>query len=354
MSKYLFILFHILSASTPVYSFDQVVPGRTFDFPKDHGSHPEFETEWWYYTGHLVSENNETFGFQLTFFRVGIHPEEGSRSPRSAWHTHSVHLAHFALTDDKNRKFYHYEKTNRESFDMAGAKNDHLHVWNGSWESRMSGSDILLSVKTEDVDLELGVSSLKPVILQGSEGFSRKGAEPGEASYYYSYTRLNGSGELKVKNQKYNIKAASVWMDREFTSSKLAQATQGWDWFAIQLDSGEDIMVYQLRDKNNNPNEFSSGSYIDQEGNKTHLDHTDFQIKVLSYWKSPKSGIAYPSEWKISVRGSGKELHIKPSIPDQELITQKSTGVNYWEGRCLVYENGKHAGNAYVELVGYK
>jgi predicted secreted hydrolase len=336
---------------SPAYSFDMVVPGKKFSFPHDHGSHSQYETEWWYYTGHLETSAQRKFGFQLTFFRVGIDPGQTSKSE---WHSPSIHLAHFALTDDLNKTFYHFEKTNRESFNIAGAKEGTMHVWNSTWETRMKGSDIHIHVETDSILLDLTVAPQKPLILQGEDGYSKKGREPGEASYYYSYTRLVGDGILKLKDSEHKVTTASVWMDREFTSSKLAQATQGWDWFAIQLENGEDIMVYQLRDKQNNPNQFSSGSYVDPSGNKTHLSSKDFNIKVLTLWKSPESGIQYPAEWEILIPMYNKTLHIKPVIPNQELSTTKSTGVTYWEGRCHVYDDGTFIGNAYVELVGYQ
>lgn len=375
MHKYLlfFLIVFITYGFSPyiyVYAdntktFNKVVPGREFSFPRDHGEHPEFETEWWYYTGHLETNNNEMFGFQLTFFRVSLNKETSSNSK---WHTNSIHLAHFALTDEVNKKFYHFEKTNRESFGLAGSSPDALNIWNGSkkndankWQSFMEGEKIFIDVKEDEIHLKLQVKPKKPLILQGDNGFSKKGADEGEASYYYSYTRLVGDGTLNLNDKDYKIKNASLWMDREFTSSKLAQATEGWDWFAIQLNDNTEIMVYQLRDKKNNPNEFSSGTFVDTNGNKINLNHNDFKIEVLSYWKSKNTNIKYPSEWNIKIPKLNKSLNIKPVLPEQELTTERTTNVSYWEGRAKVYDNSKPSekennqlGNAYVELVGYK
>jgi predicted secreted hydrolase len=354
MNKF-FLLLGVLSLLTPLLikadSFETVVPGKTFTFPRDHGSHPEFETEWWYYTGHLSTVSGTTFGFQLTFFRVGVDP---FRESESNWHVPSLHLAHFAISDDANKRFFHTERLRRGNFNTAGASRDSLKVWNGDWNTRMDGNTLYISAKTEEVELELNLNPQKPVIFQGEDGYSKKGKEKGEASYYYSYTRLEGEGHLKIGTDSHPISKASAWLDREFTSSKLAQATEGWDWFAIQLDSREDIMVYQLRDKEGNPNEFSSGSFITPSGEKTHLADKDFTIEVLSYWKSPQTNIRYPSEWKISLPSKNREYRIKPTFNSQELITEKSTGVTYWEGRSQVFEGTTLVGNAYVELVGYQ
>ena len=334
--------------------FKQVKEGLQLIFPKDHGAHPEYETEWWYYTGHLTLADGRTFGFQLTFFRVGVDPFTISKS---SWQARSLYLAHFALTDDAAGQYRHSEQLRRGAFDDAGAAESGLNVWNGNWSARMNGDRQEISASTPKYALTLALVPTKPLVLQGTKGFSRKAEGMGAASYYYSYTRLAGNGSLTLDGTSYPITSASVWMDREFTSSKLAQGVEGWDWFAVQLNSNEEIMVYQLRAKDGTKSSFSSGMLIAADGTTKALTADEFTIKPLGNWTSDASKITYPATWEVTIPERDYRLTITPTVANQELETPSTTAVTYWEGRATVSgtQHGKAvSGNSYVELVGYK
>lgn len=332
--------------------FRSVEPGLELKFPRDHGAHREYSTEWWYFTGHLTADSGKTFGFELVFFRVGVNP---FRESRSAWATSSVYLSHFAVTDDTNQRFYQFERRSRGSFGEAGASEEGLRCVNGPWVAEMEGETITLVAKENDLELRLSVRPKKPLVLHGDNGLSRKGSGPGEASYYTSFTRLEGDGTLRIGARSERITSASAWFDHEMTSSSLARGTQGWDWFALQLDDGSELMLYQLRGKNGEASPFSSGTYVSPSGESRHLSRGDFAVEVLERWKSADSSAVYPAKWRIAVPGLGVAAVVTPTVADQELETGSSTGVRYWEGRCRLSseDRERQIGSAYVELVGY-
>ena len=355
------ILLWLLGSVAPAFAedlsppFAQVLEPRQFSFPRDHGAHPEYQTEWWYFTGHLTSESQRTFGFELVFFRVGLSPRE--RLSRSSWATNSLYLTHFALTDDKQQRFVFFERRSRGSFGEAGAKLETLSCWNGPWKAEMAADgQIYLQAREQQNTLDLVLKPKKPIVLHGENGFSRKGSELGAASFYTSFSRLEGAGTISLQGEEFTISKASAWLDQEVTSSERAHGTLGWDWFAIQLDNGEELMLYQLRDQSGAPTEFSSGTWIRADGSSTTLKREDFELKVLEEWNSPRSGISYPARWTIRVPKLDYTLDIVPTVADQELTTEQSTRINYWEGRAVVrgVRRGDIVlGNAYVELVGY-
>lgn len=356
MNRYLsFFLILLLAPSlcAAETQFKSVTGDLQLRFPRDHGAHRDFETEWWYVTGHLRDAQNETFGFELVFFRIGVDPNPKTDS---AWSLDSLYLAHFALTDDTRKKFFNAEHRSRGSFGQAGASDTSLNVFLRGW--RLALEDGVLRLRAEEAgnSLELSLTSAKPVTLHGENGVSKKGPGVGEASYYSSFPRLLGSGSLVIPGEPTRKVTASAWLDHEFTSSKLARGNQGWDWFALQLDSGEEVMVYQLRDAKGQPSDYSSGTWIEKDGTTFHLARKDFSVSVLDTWKSPKTGVVYPSRWRISVPSRELEVEVSPTVPDQELTTDKTTYVTYWEGRCrLTGMHGKTtiSGDAYTELVGY-
>lgn len=332
--------------------FRAVDCGYKMEFPRDHGSHPDYRTEWWYFTGHIKAADR-TFGFELTFFRIGL--ENGRTSP-SAWDTGSIYLAHFALTDDRAGRFYYAENSSRGAFGEAGAAEGALRVWNHDWKASLEGKRLTLSAADPAFALSLDLEPLKPVILQGDEGCSRKGPGPGEASYYSSLTRLEGRADLRVGETRFENAAALAWMDHEFTSRDLPQGLSGWDWFAIQLETGEELMLYRLRRENGGKDPFSSGAIVAAGGAARKLSAGDFELEETGRWLSPETGITYPSGWRIRIPSRSCELELTPTVREQELVTGRSTGVTYWEGRCLVKGTAggkKTAGSAYAELTGY-
>ncbi|MFN8390255.1 MAG: lipocalin-like domain-containing protein [Bdellovibrionota bacterium] len=334
-------------------SFRDATGDIALEYPRDFGSHPEFATEWWYFTGHLRSADRRTFGFELVFFRVGVDPQ---RHSSSNWAMPSVYLAHFAVTDDKDAKFHFWERRSRGSFADAGAEQNKLQVWNGPWRASLEGEALSLQASADDLALALTLRQTKPITLHGDRGLSKKGAEPGAASYYASLTRLEGTGTLQLGAEMIPITSASAWYDQEFTSSKSARTSIGWDWFAIQLEAGQELMVYQLRNERGERSPFSSGTFIASDGHSTHLTSEQISLTPLTFWTSPTTGIRYPAKWKIAVPSLAIDGEVEPTVSDQELVTSTSTGVTYWEGRTRfqgTVQGQSRGGDAYMELVGY-
>ena len=270
----LVILFFLLfSVNTVMGEYRIADTRRNWSFPEDHGSHPDFKTEWWYFTGHLKSKSS-VYGFELTFFRFA---NDGQFAKRSEWSADQLYLTHFTVTDEDEGKFYKYETVNRGALGIAGSATDTLHVWNGSYSVEIQKGIFKISASSPHINLELRLKRSSEIVLNGNNGLSRKGPRKGEASYYYSIPRLEGEGSLEIKKRKIIIEDASVWMDREFFSIP-ESGNRGWDWFAIQLDDGSDLMLYSLRNKEGKKTEFSSGTFLDPKGKKKILNSSDFFI----------------------------------------------------------------------------
>ena len=336
--------------------FMQVRTPRPFAVPRDHGAHYNFPTEWWYFTGHLKGSQG-TFGFEVTFFRIGV---TTAKSDQQTLLPRSLFVGHFAITDDRNETFYHSEILERDSIaEVAGASESTLHVWINDWTAKMvSEKRIELSAHMDAAALSLALRPAKKLVLHGNKGLSQKGATPGDASYYSSFTRMGGSGTLSLPDRPpVPVEVIGAWMDHEVLSSKTGPDAAGWDWFALQLDTNQELMLYHLKDSAGKISPFSSGSFIDTDGSVRHLTVDDFQIRTLSEWTSPTTGITYPSKWKLHIPSLQLSMTVEPTIPDQELITKKTTGITYWEGRSTVsgsLGSKPVSGNAYVELVGYQ
>ncbi|MEJ5330333.1 MAG: lipocalin-like domain-containing protein [Desulfobaccales bacterium] len=328
-------------------------PGYQWQFPRDHGAHPGYRTEWWYYTGHLVSDQGELFGYQVTFFRVALTPSPPRRA--SAWAADTVYFAHLALTDGPGRRFYFRERAQRGALGLAGAATDRLHVWVDDWQATAQGEDIRLTARDEGLALDLTLTPVKPPVFHGDGGFSRKAAGTDHASLYYSLTRLATRGSVTVNGRRFSVSGES-WMDREFSSSQLAPNQAGWDWFALQLEDGAEIMLYHLRLTDGGVDAASSGTYVDPQGRTRHLTRDDFRITVTGHWRSAQSGARYPAAWEIRLPALGYELSLTPTLPDQELRTTGSTRITYWEGQVKVtgrLQDAPVTGRGYVELTGY-
>lgn len=335
------------------FTYQRALPGRQLAFPADHYSHPDFKTEWWYYTGHLTTESGRRFGYQVTFFRFGVRDRQ-SGLKESPLFT-ELYMAHFALSDTVEKKFFFRERINRGYGDRAGAATDRYLVWNEDWKVEGDQSNHRISVRDRGAKLDLVLRSLKPPVLHGNNGHSQKGEGEGRASYYYSLTRLETSGHLSIDGKTERVRGFS-WMDHEFGSNQLGDDQVGWDWFSIQLDNRTELMLYLMRRKDGSVDPYSSGTLIGADGAIRHLGLKDFRIEVLQRWKSPKSGATYPMKWKVTIPAQGIELEIIPAFPEQELITNRSTRVTYWEGAAAVdgtYKQSKIAGRGYVEMTGY-
>jgi predicted secreted hydrolase len=329
--------------------FARALVPRPFSFPADHGPHPDFRTEWWYYTGNLETATGRHFGFQLTFFRIALAP--GAVVRTSAWATRQLYLAHFAVTDTAGGRFYAFSRTSREALGLAGASASPYRVWLEDWSAEGDGSAARLRAGDGDVALDLQVSAAKAPVAQGDRGLSRKGPEPGNASFYYSITRMPTRGVVRMGRETFEVTGAA-WMDREWSTSALGSELAGWDWFALQLDDGGELMFYLLRRRDGTIDPFSGGTLVAADGTTRALEAGDVRIETLAHWTSPRSGVRYPGRWRLSVPSVALRVMIAPRLADQELIV----GTRYWEGAVTASGSAGDrpvAGQGYVELVGY-
>lgn len=334
------------------FTYQPALPGRKLVFPADHYSHPVFKTEWWYYTGHLTSESGKGYGYQVTFFRFGLRDKQAAEPPPLFT---DLYMAHFALSDIAAKKFTFRERMQRGYGDKAGAATDRYLVWNENWKVSGDGSDHRIVVSDRGTALNINLKSVKAPVLHGNHGHSQKGEGEGRASYYYSLTRMQTEGELTVAGKKEKVSGQS-WMDHEFGSNQLTEAQLGWDWFSLQLDNDTEVMIYLMRRKDGSIDPYSSGTLIDRNGVTKHLAQKDYRIDVLERWKSPKSGASYPMKWRIAIPSESIELEITPAFAEQELITNRSTRVTYWEGAVKIAGTARGAalkGKGYVEMTGY-
>ena len=330
-------------------NFARATEARPLVFPDDHGPHPEYQTEWWYYTGNLRSADGERWGYQLTFFRSGLTPNPPQR--QSQWATSAIYLAHFAVTDAAGQRFSAKAELARGgAIDLAGAQAKPYRVFVKTWSAEGSGDSARLRAATEQVSIDLNLESLKPPTLQGDRGLSQKSAERGNASYYYSLTRMQTSGTISFAGQSAQVEGLS-WMDHEWGTSALGSDQLGWDWLGMQLSDGSDMMWGQLR-RSDGSAESITGSWTAADQSVTSLPHGDVQWTTLDTWRSPHTGISYPARWRMQVPKLGLDLELTPLIPDQEL----RVGLTYWEGAVRVRgtRNGQPIdGYGYVELTGY-
>jgi predicted secreted hydrolase len=333
--------------------FARVLKPKEFIFPPDHGPHNPYRSEWWYFTGNLKNLQGRKFGYELTFFRFALKAQ--MPESKSVWRSNQMYMAHLTLTDVEKDRFYTDERISRAGNDLAGASSKKYHVWLYDWSARTEGEadfPLRLQAKSDGFSIDLLLKSQKSYVLQGDLGLSQKSREPGNASYYYSYPRLETEGAVTVAGNQFSVTGAS-WMDREWSTSALSDEQSGWDWFALQLSDNTELMFYQLRRKDGQPDSNSSGSFVLADNTKIALKKDDVTIKNLDTWKSPHSKITYPSRWHLAVPVQNLEVEIVPLINDQEL----NVSYRYWEGAVSVNgtKNGKPvSGQGYVELAGYK
>jgi predicted secreted hydrolase len=427
----------VIRGSAVADGFARVLAPRTFEFPRDHGPHPEFRDEWWYVTGNLDSANGQRFGFELTIFRVGLAPlvgvgsgaqpvgangargsgaasasaggaGSGGAAPRvgetaagvagesavaggaglvagngargtgaaaaSAWRTRQVYVAHFAITDVARGEFKFAQKYSRDALGLAGAQAEPFRVWVDDWvlgspsllqpaspaqgdptraagsPGPTPGSPWTLHARSQDYELTLDAELLGQPVLNGDRGLSRKSAEPGAASYYYSIPRIAVHGKIVRAGVSSDVQGLA-WLDREWGSGPLGAKEQGWDWFALQLQDGSTLMFYALRNHDGTRDPNSAGTWVDSAGRAQSLSTDQVTIDVSDHWTSPRGG-RYPSRWRVRVPAVGLDVEIRPVLANQELGTQP----RYWEGTVDlrgVREGHDATGRGYVELVGY-
>jgi predicted secreted hydrolase len=336
---------------SPGEGFARAIGPRRFKFPDDHGPHPGFRTEWWYFTGNLESARGRSFGYQVTFFRVALRPEPTER--KSRWGANEVFMAHFAVTDPAGKRFRHAERFSRAALGLAGAGGKPLMVWLEDWSAVATSPapwGMHLAARDSDAEIDLDIRSLTSPILNGEGGLSRKGSSPGNASYYYSLPRMETSGSVRIGDKKFTV-TGLTWLDREWSTSALERGQVGWDWFALQLADGRDLMFYRLRRSDGVADPFSSGTLVAADGTSRHLSKEDVALEITGHWQSPASGVRYPSRWRLRVPRENVDLEIVPRFADQEF----QATVRYWEGAVAVrpLAVGSPGGSGYVELTGY-
>lgn len=325
---------------------------RPLSFPRDFGAHNDFRTEWWYYTGNLQTADGRHFGYELTFFRGAILPEDQLPPRSSAWSTNQIYMGHFALTDVQGGDFYAFERYTRGAAGLAGAQGDPYEVWLEDWYVRQTGeSTYELYATHEGLELSFELVDEKGPILHGDQGYSKKGPEAGNASYYYSLTRLATNGSLTINGESFEVSGYS-WKDHEFSTSVLSAGQVGWDWFSIQMDNGYELMLYQIRHEDGGVAPLTSGTLIAPDGSTRSLSREDFTIETHETWTSPHSGGIYPMGWTISIPSEDLLIELEPFLLDQEL----NLSTIYWEGAVRVSGSlGGEAfrGDGYVEMTGY-
>jgi predicted secreted hydrolase len=340
MNILLLMLFAIVSP------YRQALPGYRFQFPRDHFEHPDFRTEWWYYTGNVHARDGHRYGFELVFFRQGEH--KGDPANPSIWRIDDLYLAHLALTDIDGRRFRYYKRLNRSGPGIAGARADLSRVWNGNWEAKWdqpSGVQTLTAV-AEDIRFTLRLTPRTPPVIHGENGVSQKAAGAGKASYYVSFPRLDVSGTMDGAEV-----TGSAWMDHEWFTHQLEANQQGWDWFSVQLESGAELMLFHLRRTDGAIDAYSSGTYIAPDGRATHLKSADFQLQPLEYWTSPQTRGRYPIRWRVNVPSLNLRLECAAAVDNQEVADENASSPTYWEG--AVTYSGSSRGVGYLEMTGY-
>jgi predicted secreted hydrolase len=335
--------------------FARATTPREFEFPADHGSHPTYRTEWWYFTGNLATDGGRHFGFELTFFRYALVPPNAARAGESAWRTEQIWMAHFALTDTGNGRFMARERLTRGALGLAGAESEPLRVWVEDWSAAgdHANGELTLALEASDdgMALELDLTSTVPPVAQGERGLDVKGAGVGNASYYYSIPRLAARGTLTVAGERFAV-TGLAWLDREWSTSSLEPGTVGWDWFALHLSDGSNLMFYRLRTAAGDASPYSGGTLVGRDGVETRLGASDVELTPLDYWTSPDTGVRYPVAWRLVAAQAGLTLAIEPYLESQEL----DLSVRYWEGAVRARGSGPGGpvtAQGYLELAGY-
>ena len=330
----------------------QAAPGYKFSFPRDHASHPDYKIEWWYYTGNLKAADGRRFGYQVTFFRVGI---DHTPANPSRWAIRDLFKTHLAVSDAAGQRYRFSEKLSRGGPGLAGARTDHYYVWNDAWTASLTGGRHVLKAPGHDAGIDLLLDEGKPPIVHGLNGISQKGAQAGNASHYYSLTRMPTSGTLTIDGERVTVSGES-WMDHEFGTSFLEPEQRGWDWLSIQLSDARELMLYQLRRADGTRDPRSSGTIVDRDGRSTHLANDDFTLTPGRRQFTSKNGTAYPIQWTVSIPSQRIELTVTTPLDDQELSLVRSTGIAYWEGIIDVAGKtggGPVTGSGYLEMTGY-
>ena len=340
------------ASATNADVFLRVTEPRSLTFPDDLGPHNGYQTEWWYYTGNLETDSGHQFGYQLTFFRRALTPESVAGTDASDWRSNQIYFSHFTISDIDAQAFYPHERFSRPAAGLAGAQAQPYRVWLENWSAtELEPGKVHLTAAADDVALDLTLNETLPPVLQGDRGYSKKGAEPGNASYYYSIVQQHSQGTIAIGNETFAV-TGRTWKDHEYSTSALSPGTVGWDWFSLQLDDGSALMLYGLRQENGDITDVSSGTYISPTGETQTIDHTEWTIAVVDTWHSPTSQADYPAKWHIEVPKLDLVLDGQSLVANQEL----NISTTYWEG-AVGFTGTKSdlpvSATGYVEMTGY-
>lgn len=343
---------------------------RDFEFPEDHGPHPGYRTEWWYYTGNLTSKDGRKFGYQFTIFRNQLSPPDTIDEERkSAWATDQLYMGHFAVSDLDEEVHYSEERQARGAQEMAGAESPPFRVWLEGWTAHYEAENkndrkspkiegagkgstpMRLQAQMEEAGIDLLLDPVKPIVKQGNEGYDQKGPEKGDASYYLSFTRMETEGTINMHGKEFEVEGLS-WMDHEWSTSALTGDQVGWDWFSVQLSDGYDLMLYQIREEGGRASPYMTGTLVNPEGEVQRFDKGDAEITARDHWVSPKSGGEYPVKWGVEIPEAELSLDLEVYFEDQEM----DASVLYYEGAIKAsgtHKNNDIGGRGYVEMTGY-
>lgn len=336
--------------------FARAYAPRPLVFPADHGAHPDYRTEWWYFTGNLADAQGNDYGYQFTVFRSSLTAHQPERTSDLA--TNQVYMAHFALTDGPTGEHVGFERYSRGAGGLAGAQGEPVFaVWLEDWSVRQTAEGVMQlqaqAVTQEGITaaLELALTETRPPVLHGDAGLSQKGPEPGNASYYYSLIGLETKGDFRLGERSVQVTGHS-WMDHEFGTSALSANALGWDWFSLQLDDGTALMFAQIRTEDGGALGQFEGTWVRPDGSRQTIGIDDFTLEVLGQWTGPTDGITYPSGWRVRFPAQELELELIPLVRDQEM----TMSFVYWEGAVTAAgtQGGVPiGGRGYVELTGY-
>ena len=323
-----------------------VEPGRALRFPADHGSHPDYRTEWWYITGWLKDREGHDIGVQVTFFRNRPRVQEDNPS---AFAPKQLLFAHAALSNPAYGRLRHDQRAAREGFGLAEAARGNTRIHIEDWSLELARGGYLARIAARDFTLDLRFAPTMPVLPEGAAGFSRKGPRPGQASYYYSWPHLAVSGRVSEAGKAVDVTGVA-WLDHEWSSEYLAKEAAGWDWVGLNLAAGGALMAFRIRGKDGE-DVWAGATWRGAGGDTRSFPPGDVEFQPLRRWRSPRTGAEYPIAMRITAGDLAFDL--EPLMDDQELDARGSTGTVYWEGAVRVRANGKELGRGYLELTGY-
>jgi len=343
----MFVLPHLAA------QYQTALPGYRYEFPRDYFNHPDYQTEWWYYTGNLKAADGHRFGFELTFFRQGV---DRDPTKTATWDVRDLYLAHLALSDLDGEHFYHAERANRAGPGIAGVDGAQGRIWNGNWQVQWRGNEQSLRAISDVFELHFTLRPEKSPVANGEKGVSQKAEGLGRASHYISLTRIAVNGRVGLVGGNFDV-AGLAWMDHEFFTHQLEPEQIGWDWLSLQLEDRTEVMLFHIRRKDGSIDSHSAGTFVDAQGKCAHLRANEFSLRPLQdTWTSPVTRAAYPIRWKIEIPKLAIELEIKTPLPSQELTGNSQLTPSYWEGAITFTGHRDHSsvgGKGYLEMTGY-